>query len=493
MAETETEQTLKPNVTVEDIGPARKCLTIEVPSEQIADKIEQSYDQLNTDAAIPGFRKGRAPRKLIERRFSSAVHDDVRAQIISEAYSVAIEGQELDVLGEPEIKDHDDIEMPDDGPLTFKVEVEITPEVELPDFEKIEVEKQVKPVTDADVDEEVVKLCERHGNITAVEGEKIKEKDYVQGDVHIYKGQDAGDDADVLAHHHDTYVLVNGEELDYRGHIAGIVVDDLGKTLTGNKVGDAVAVSTTGPANHENEDIRDQPITIKLDIKKVERVEPAKADALPQMMGFEDVAGLKDQIRQSLEDRRQREQQAALHEQVSKHLEDSVKLELPEKLTGRQAARVLQRQAMELAYQGATEQEIEQQIAEARASSEEEAKRQLKLFFILDKAAKELDVEVSEGEINGRISMLAMQQGRRPEKMRQQMQRDGEIEHLYLSIREQKALDQIVSKAKVKEIAEPTPAKPAAAEKKTTKKKSTKKKSSKKKTAKKKTGDGDSG
>ncbi len=82
-------------VTVEDIGPARKSLTIEVPAERIAAKIEESYSQLQTDAQVPGFRRGRAPMRLLEKRFGSSVRDDVKGQLLSECYSQAIEEQDL--------------------------------------------------------------------------------------------------------------------------------------------------------------------------------------------------------------------------------------------------------------------------------------------------------------------------------------------------------------------------------------------------------------
>jgi trigger factor len=132
-----------------------------------------------------------------------------------------------------------------------------------------------------------------------------------------------------------------------------------------------------------------------------------------------------------------------------------VDLTLPKGLTDRQSARVLRRQALELSYQGLPENEIEQRVAELRASSEEDARKQLKLFFILDQAAKQLDVDVTENEVNGRIAMLANQQGRRPEKLRQQMQRSGELEHLFLQIREQKTLDKILETAAVTEVEPP--------------------------------------
>jgi trigger factor len=452
MADTETQVELQPKVTIEDVGPARKCLTIEVPAEQIVGKIEHGFEQLNTDAVIPGFRKGHAPRQLIEKRFGAAVRDDARAQIIGEAYDAAIKAESLDVIGEPDVKDHEDIVLPEDGPLVFKVEVEVAPDVTLPDFEKLEVEKVDKPVTDADIDAELDAQAMRHGEPRTITEGQVEEKDYVQVDCHILAGENADEDAEVLEHRHDVYALVHGEDYDFKGHVAGIMIPDLGKQLAGKKVGDEVAISQTGPESHENEKIREQPITIKLNLKQIQRIDAVEHDKLPALIGFETLDELKDRIRQSLQERHQREQQVAMHEQVTRQLDEQVQLDLPEGMTQRQAQRVLQRKAMEMAYTGASEDQIAEAIAEMRGSSEEEARRQLKLFFIMDKAAKDMDIDVSEGEINGRIAMLAMQQGRRPEKLRQQMIRNGELEHLYLSIREQKTLDQIVGKAQVKQI-----------------------------------------
>ena len=141
-----------------------------------------------------------------------------------------------------------------------------------------------------------------------------------------------------------------------------------------------------------------------------------------------------------------------IHEQICRHLLEKVDLTLPEGLTGRQTSRVLRRQAMEMAYRGMTERDIEQHLAELRTKSEEDARRQLKLFFILDKAASNFKIDVSENEVNGRVAMLAHQQGRALEKFRQELARNGNIEQIYLQIREQKTLDKILEKAQVTDV-----------------------------------------
>jgi len=474
--ETKPEQTVK----IEDAGPALKRLSVELPESRIKDKIESMYTELSDDAVLPGFRKGRAPRRLLEKRFKQSVGDQLKGTLISESYTQAIEDESLEVIGEPDVKDFDKIEVPEKGSLKYVVEVEIAPEVELPAFDKIKVNKTVHEVADADVEKEVDSYRERFGKPAAVEGGKSKEGDYLFADVTVLAGKDAKDDAEVLHDAPDTYILVPGKTSEFKGHVAGIVVEDLGKLIKGKAAGDTESISMTGPAGHENEKIKGQPITVNISIKKIERIEPAPVEDLPAMMGVESVDELKTRVKEMLEQRHEQNSRADMHKQVADHLAEKVELELPKGVTGRQTARVLQRQQMELAYRGVPEDEIAQQIAEAREGSEEEAIRQLKLFFILDKAAKDLEVEVNENEINGRIAMMAQQQGRRPEKLRQEMHKRGQIEQLYLQIREQKVMDQIIEKASITEVKATDDDKPAA-KKKTTKKKTTKKKTTKKK------------
>lgn len=442
------------NVKVEDAGPARKALTIDVPSERIATQLEQRFDQLQQEADIPGFRRGNAPRRLLTRRFNDAVRDEVRGQLLSEAYSQAIEQEQIEVLGEPEFKDIDAVQLPDaaDQGMTFTVEVEVVPHFELPNLEGIAIKRPKLEVKDSDIDEQVDRMQKQSGSLTEVADGKAEADDYVLADVRIRAGKDAEATAEEIAHHPGTYILVPSKERDDKGHVAGIVIDDLGKKLRGKKVGDELAVSLTGPTGHEDPRIKDQPITLAIRVDKIERVTPAAIEDLVSQFGVESVDDLKQRIRQDLEGRRDREQKSAMHEQVSEYLLEAVPMDLPEGISGRQAARNLQRQAMEMAYRGMNEDEIAQQIAELRGESEEQAQRQLKLFFILQRAAEAMNIEVSEGEINGRIAMMAMQQGRRPEKLRRDMLHNGQLEQLYSQARDQKTLDQILEKAKVTDV-----------------------------------------
>ena len=438
-------------VTVEDAGPARKCLTIEIPAERIAKTLEDSFSHLKDDAQVPGFRKGRAPLRLIEKRFGSSVRQDVRGKIIGNSYAQAIKDENLEVIGEPDIDDLESVKLPDEGPLTFKVEIEVVPQFELPAMEGITVEKTNIEITDDNVQEELGRWCERFGKPVKVEDAKVQEKDYVMCDARILAGKDAKDDAEEIFHQPHAYTLVHGKDHDYKGHIAGILVEDLGKQLKGKQTGQGLSINMTGPQAHEDERIKDKPITIKLRIEAVERLELATIDDLAERMGVDSHEQVKTHIQRTLEQRHQAEQTTDMHEQVRQQLSDKIELELPEGLTNRQVEQVLNRKKMQLSAQQQSDHEIELNMAELRTTSEQDARQQLKHFFILTKVAKALEVEVTEAEVNGRIASMAVQRGRRPEKLRQELQRSGDLENLYLQIRHDKALDKIIEKANVVE------------------------------------------
>jgi len=439
-------------VELSDVGPARKCLSIEVPAERIAKRLEREFGKLREEANIPGFRRGHVPAAILQRRFGQAIRDDVKSQLVLECCAQAIEDHKLDVIGEPEVHELEKLTLPTSGPLAFKVEVEVTPVVALPPLENIEVKKKAVAVSDEDIDQELLQLQRRFGKTTDLTTDAVVgEDDAIQSEVKILPGLDAADTAEPIATYPGTYFMAPSAKRGFKGQIAGILVENLGQLVLGKKLGEVIRVSLQGPAMHEDPKIKDQPITIVARLDRISRVEPSPLDEVAKHVGLDTGDALKARIRENLQGRKDREQKMAQHEQVCDYLMEKVNLELPPGLTRRQTVRVLQRRAMDMAYRGAQDEEIRQKVAELRNQGEEDARKQLKLFFILDQAAKQLEVEVEDTELNGQISYLALQQNRRPEKLRQQMQRSGEMEQLYLQVREFKTLDKILEKCKVVE------------------------------------------
>lgn len=443
---TPAEERLEQEVTVEDAGPARKKLTIEVPAARIADKLSENFDQLQAEATLPGFRRGRAPQRLIEKRFGSDVRKEVKSQIISESFSQAVEDQDLKVIGEPDIKDIESLELPDEGPLTFEVEVEVSPEFELPDLTGLEITRTRAEVTDEDVDKEIERYKEMAGSMQAVEG-KCAIEDYLTADVEVRDSE-----GEIVETHQSINVYVPGESRNFKGVVASIIVEDLGHKLEGHGVGETVTLEATGPRQHENEKIREQPITLEVTISRVERMADATMEQVLEQIGMDSEAELRELVKSNLQRRAESNQQSQMHKQVTDAILERIDFELPEDLSQRQAQRIQQRRAMEMMYRGASQQDIEEHIAELKSASEDEARRELKLFFVLNKVAEQFDVDVSENEVNGRLAQMAMQSGRRPEKYRQEMAQSGQLEQLYMQVREEKAVQALIEKANIVEV-----------------------------------------
>src|SRR3954469_12131041 len=147
------EQKFQYPIKVEDAGPATKRVTIEIPQERIATKLAEQFKELRQQAAIPGFRPGHAPQKLIEKRFASDVKEQVRRSLISESYEQALEKNSLQVLGEPQFDNPEAIQLPESGSLSFSFQVEVQPDINLPGLTGLAIKKPKIDVTDENVDQ----------------------------------------------------------------------------------------------------------------------------------------------------------------------------------------------------------------------------------------------------------------------------------------------------------------------------------------------------
>ncbi len=428
----------KNEVAVEDAGTLRKKVTITIARERIEGKFDEMFGELGRTAQVPGFRIGRAPRRLIEKRFGREVSDDVRNAIVGEAVGSALEDEDLNVLGEPDIE-LDKIELPEKGELVFSMEVEVAPEFDLPKYKGIEIKRPALTITDEHVEQAVGNMLTPMGRLKPISG-KAKEADVVEADVKI-----AGEGID--------HAATNVELRVAPGHVEGIPIEDLAKALSGVKAGESVSLKTTVPSGHPNEQWRDKDVEISVDVKDVKRMEvPELTDELASTVGFGSADDLRDAARKNMEARLESDKQQAMRSQVGKFLVDNTDFDLPEGVTERHTARVLQRRHMELMMRGVGRDQIEQNLQQLQAEAAEQAGGDLKLSFILAKVAKAEGVEVDEGEVNARIAQIARRQNRRPERLRQELQHEGRLEQLATNIVEEKAVDKILDQAKVVDV-----------------------------------------
>ena len=432
----------KSTVTIEDAGPCKKKVVIEIPEEAIKKATDEQFKDLEKEAQIPGFRKGRAPRRLLEKRFGKEVSEQVKLKLLAEASESAVKDNELQTLGEPDV-DFENIELPESGPMRFDFEIEVRPEFELPPLEGIPVTKTKLEVANEQIDREVEQMRRLSGVWTPrAEEQAVEAEDQIIADV-ILKVE--GVEEDEKLDNTEIYVRPNG-------FVGAVPVEKLDALLVGAKAGETKETSVEVPKTFFREEYRGKKVDVKIDIKDIKWLKPGELDKnLFNQIGVEDEDELREKIQDTLQGRLEEQGRTEMTEQIYKHLLDNTDFELPLDIVGEQATMVLQRQYTNLIMRGLSREQIDEQLEQLQAGSEQQAEQQLKTFFIMDKVADELDISVDEEEINGQIAQLAIQRQQRPERMREQMERDGSLAQFSLQVRQNKCIAKLLETANVTE------------------------------------------
>jgi trigger factor len=524
MGEEQQSTALKNTVTIEQVGPCKKKVAIEIPQETIKSATDKEYNKLHKDALVPGFRKGRAPRRLLEKRFGKETTEQVKLKLIAEASDSAIKDNKLDVIGEPDIdfekkllfntdlnfhgdldgsiisdelrqkfeenntplslratasveqagsswlitdelkkypvrkengslNIYEEIELPKTGPLKFDFEVEVWPEFELPSLEGISVTRTRLEVTEEQINREIEQSQKWAGVWTPREKAAIELGDQIIADVVLkvegVEGEQKFDNAEIYARRN--------------GFVTAIQVEKLDELLVGAGTGETKQTSIEVPKTYFREEYRGKKVDVSITIKDIKWLKPADLDEnFLKRMGAENENELREKTRDTLHSRLEQQTRAEMTQQIDKYLLNNTSFDLPLDLVAKQAKTLLQRQYVNLMIRGLSREQIEQQMEQLQASSEEQAKEQLKAFFVMDKVADKLGIEVTEEEINGHIAQLAIQQGQRPERLKDEMTRNGSLAQFKLEVRQNKCIAKLLESAKITEKEpEKIPEKPA--------------------------------
>ena len=433
-----TEEAPAMDVTVDDVGVCKKKLSITIPREAIDRKFEERFAELEREAQVPGFRPGHAPRRLIEKRFRRAVAEEVRVGLVSETLTKALEQEKLDVIGEPDI-DPESVELPDDGPMAFSLELEVRPEFVLPEYAGVPVDVERHEVGDKDAEQALERLREMHGSLKAMrKGSKAKKGDVVTGILSLKVGDVA---------------VVDGEETRVpvaAVSVQGVPVPTLPDILEGAKAGETKTGTFTVGDEAQKEDLRGKEAEIAIQVKEISRPAPADDKKLLEQTAYETIEALREGLKRQLERENESACREAQEEAVREWLLEHAPFELPEGLAQRHAERLYVRHLVNLRYRGVPAEEIEKQREELRSSASANAARELKLFFILDAIARKEKIEATDAEVDARLRFIAAQYGRRDDHVREEMRERGTLDSLRSQIRDDKVMRLLLDKALVK-------------------------------------------
>lgn len=432
-------------VEVEDAGPATKKVHVKIPRDRIDAYKERSMGEIRSDAALPGFRRGRAPRNLVEKRFGKALRDQVQQDLIRESYQQAIRKKELNPISDPEFDDPENVKLPDEGDFSYSFTIEVAPDFELPPIETVTLRKPKITIKDEHVQQALANLREQQGSLVPVEDRGVQEKDYLIADVEVKAG------GETIAQQPDAQLIARP------GRIAGIEIEKFADKVKGLKAGEEKTFKVKVPQTHPTESVRGKQASIKLKIKDIKALQLAEIDEpFLENLGFTSEQELLDALRQQMIERVDADIQNALRRQVQEYLIAKTHLVLPKRLSDRQVERVVNRRAVSLLMRGMPREQVQANVERLKEGAGAEAHRELTLFFVLQKVAQDRKIEVSDSEVNGQVAMLALDQGQRPESLRERMEKDGTLTNLRIQLQEHKALDALIAEAKIEEF-EPSP------------------------------------
>lgn len=438
-----------------DIGVLRKEMRITVPAKVIADHLEHNYDELVHDAFVPGFRKGRAPRRLVEKRYGADVRESLTTAIIGQSFYAAAENEKLETLGDPLFRVEADggvklvdlsqalehLKLPEGSDdFNYTCEVELRPTFELPDLKNIPIKAPRVQIDDAMVEAEILRYRKNRGRYEPVE-QAAEQDDQVIADVVLTC------DGNEVKREDNLTLGVRPTRLD------GVKLDNLAEVFRGVKRGETRTTEAPLPNDYERADLRGKTAQFGFTVHEVKRLQPEPLESFIQAMGFDNEGALRDDVHEGMERERDRLVSRAKRIQVEDYLLEKTAIELPADFSARQTDRAVVRRVIELQTQGVPMSDIERHIDELRTSAKEQVARDLRLGFILTKVAEQLEVSVTDEEVNTQIALMARQYGQRFDRIRDDLQKRGLLEQLVEEIRHTKCIDQLLADAQLDETA----------------------------------------
>jgi trigger factor len=405
---------------VETLNPTRVKLTVEVPFDELKPSLDAAYKSISSQVTVPGFRKGHVPPRIIDQRIGrGAVIEEAVNEALPRFYAQAVEESDVRPLGQPTV---DVTEVPDPskgGELKFTVEVDVRPELELPDLEGIRVTVDDIEVTDADVDERLDTLRQRFGTLVGVD-RPAEQGDFVSIDISA---------------------TIDGEEIDSVSGVSyevgsGTMLQGMDDAVVGLQAGETTTF--TSPLAGGDRAGQDAEVTVTVQSVKVRELPPLDDDFAQLASEFDTLEELRDDLRAQVAQTKRVEQGVQARERLLEHLTETVDVPVPDGIVADEVHRHL-------------EGEDRLEDDEHRAEVEVEARKAFKTQLLLDAVAEKVQVSVNQSELVEYVVASAQQYGMDPNAFAKAVDEAGQIPAMVSEVARRKALAALLEKAEVRD------------------------------------------
>ncbi len=436
------ENKLATHITSETLGPCRRLLKIEVPTADVDKEFGLVAQEYTRHARLPGFRQGRAPRQLVEKRFAAEIEQEVQKSLVAKAYREAIRSQSLQPVGMAGIKD---MQFGRGQPLAFTAELETVPDFALPDYKSIPVTKMPVTVTDEDVDKAVHALAAQRAELVDAAARGLAMEDFaVVNFSAVSDGKPLAElapAAKAIAERKDLLLMMSAEAF----------VPGFCEQLVGAMIGEKRQAQVDFPADFQIAEIAGKKAAYFVEVTGIkERKLPPIDDALAASFGKDlTLAKLKDAIRADIQRERERAAGADAKNQIVEFLLSRTMFDLPPVMLANETRHVIQDVVRENTMRGIAKETLGEKKDEIFQFASKNAADRLKASFILGKIASQEKVEVQQQEIEFRILQLAQRHGIQPVKLRKQLEERGGLDDIHEELLVAKTLEFLVSTATV--------------------------------------------
>ncbi len=440
----QTADKLNLKVNIDQVGPCKQHVTVIIDASEIQTFRERTIDNYSSKAELPGFRAGKVPTKLIEKRFEKEIASQLKHDLLVQSLDQVLNDNKIDAISEPTL-DIENLDLPEQGDMEYEFDVEVRPTFELLDYKGLEIEKTVREITEEEINSYLERIREQHGSLQPID-EPAQAGDYVVVDAKFYFGEKLIREMSEVTMRLRPVVRFQDAELE-----------GFEQLMTGAKADDTRETTIMISSESDVIEMRGENVKAVLTVLDVKRTQLSELDEdFLDRYNVTSVEEIKGKIREMLERQVAYEQRQSTRDQVLEKLTESATWDLPEGLVRSQMENALRREVLEMSQSGYSQKEIAARENQIRQRSLTITRQALKQNFILDKIATQENLEASAEDLDREITIMAYQRGESPRQVRARLIKNGMIENLSAQIRERLAVDLILDQAKFKEI----PAKP---------------------------------
>ena len=426
------------NVTTEKIENHKVVLTIEVPAEELDKGIKAACKSLANRVNIPGFRKGKAPRRILEMNIGKeAILDEAFDRVAQKAFDEALKQENLDPVDRPQV---DIVTLEEGKDVVFKATITPVPEVTLGEYKGLKVAKDAVEVKDEQVEEQVKNILNHHAKmVDAEEGATVANDDFITLD---FKGEVDG------------VAFAGGEGKDYPLQIGShSFIDTFEDQLVGLKVGEEKDVNVIFPEEYHAKDLAGKAAVFHCKINSIKHKEmPELTDEFVKAStSYESIEDMKAKLRENIEKNAQREADTKRRNEILKQATDNITVDIPEVMVENRVSNMIQELSVNLENQGmnldAYLKYANMAMAKLREQYKESAAIAVKTDLMLDAVAKAEDIKVENADINAEIALLAATYDTTPQEVSKIIKKNHSIGNLVATVLHKKAANFIIDSA----------------------------------------------